>query len=167
MVAPTICPLRLPDIRAITVARMSCNDADNPDAYVERATELGAAGFLLKQGSAHDLITAIREVQKGKTVFSPSIAKRRQRREHNSIDRGGQLKKTINRLSPRELEVLQLIAEGQPNKQVAEDLGISLKTVEKHRQSLKNKLDIHHTAGLTRYAISEGIIENSVQLTIV
>ena len=70
-------------------------------------------------------------------------------------------------LSGRELEVLQLIAEGQPNKQVADELGISIKTVEKHRQSLMQKLNLHDVAGLTRYAISAGIIESSVQLTIV
>ncbi len=63
--------------------------------------------------------------------------------------------------------MLQLIAEGKPNKQVAAELGISIKTVEKHRQHLMSKLDIHDTAGLTRYAISAGIIESSVQVTIV
>ena len=63
--------------------------------------------------------------------------------------------------------VLQLIAEGQANKQIAAELGISVKTVEKHRQRLMQKLDIHDTAGLTRYAISAGIIESSVHLTIV
>jgi DNA-binding NarL/FixJ family response regulator len=61
--------------------------------------------------------------------------------------------------------VLQLVAEGQANKQVAAVLGISIKTVEKHRQRLMDKLDIHQTAGLTRYAIAAGVIESSVQLT--
>ena len=65
------------------------------------------------------------------------------------------------------LEVLQLIAEGSANKQVASELGISVKTVEKHRDHLMQKLDIHDTAGLTRYAIAAGIIESSVQVTIV
>jgi DNA-binding NarL/FixJ family response regulator len=65
------------------------------------------------------------------------------------------------------LEVLQLIAEGAPNKQVADELGISIKTVEKHRQSMMHKLNIHDVAGLTRYAIGAGIIESSVQVTIV
>jgi DNA-binding NarL/FixJ family response regulator len=73
----------------------------------------------------------------------------------------------VARLSSRELEVLQLIAEGQPNKQVADELGISIKTVEKHRQSMMQKLNIHDVAGLTRYAIGAGIVESSVQLTIV
>ena len=72
----------------------------------------------------------------------------------------------MNQLSSRETEVLQLIAEGKANKQIAEELGISFKTVDKHRQHLMAKLNIHDTAGLTRHAISAGIIENSVQVTI-
>ena len=70
-------------------------------------------------------------------------------------------------LTSRELEVIQLIAEGGANKQVASELKISIKTVEKHRQHLMDKLNIHDTAGLTRYAIAQGIIESSVQVTII
>jgi len=70
-------------------------------------------------------------------------------------------------LTSRELEVIQLVAEGHANKQVAAGLNISIKTVEKHRQHLMDKLNIHDTAGLTRYAIAQGIIESSVQVTIV
>ena len=73
----------------------------------------------------------------------------------------------MTHLSTREVEVLQLIAEGEANKQVAAELGISIKTVEKHRDHLMQKLDIHDTAGLTRYAITAGIIECDVPLTIV
>ena len=76
------------------------------------------------------------------------------------------MKKSSNRLSSREVEVLQLIAEGKANKQVAAELGLSFKTIDKHRQHLMAKLNIHDTAGLTRYAISTGIIESSVQVTI-
>ena len=79
----------------------------------------------------------------------------------------GVLKKKNVRLTSREMEVLQLIAEGKANKQTASELGIGLKTVEKHREHIMDKLDIHDTAGLTRYAISAGIIESSVQLTII
>lgn len=141
--------------------------AHNDDAYVEQMNEMGASGFLLKQSSSHVLVVAIREVHLGNTYFGPSIAKRLQRRDAKRSDRGGRLKKKWNQLSPREFEVLQLIAEGLPNKQVAADLKISFKTVEKHRQHLMAKLDIHDTAGLTRYAIETGVIESSVQLTIV
>jgi DNA-binding NarL/FixJ family response regulator len=76
------------------------------------------------------------------------------------------LKAKITSLSPREMEVLQQIAEGEANKQIASNLGISVKTVEKHRDHLMQKLDIHDTAGLTRYAIAAGIIESSIQVTI-
>jgi DNA-binding NarL/FixJ family response regulator len=140
--------------------------AHSDDAYVEQVTELGAAGFLLKQTSAHVLATAIREVQKGNTFYSPSIFKRVHDRCQKSLDRGGNFKKKENRLSSREVEVLQLIAEGMPNKQVAAELGVSFKTVDKHRQHLMSKLNIHDVAGLTRYAIAEGIIESNVRVAI-
>ena len=78
---------------------------------------------------------------------------------------GGSSKQGGNRLSSREAEVLQLIAEGKSNKQVAAELGVSFKTVEKHREHLMSKLDIHDVAGLTRYAIAEGIIESNVRVT--
>lgn len=141
--------------------------AHSDDAYIEKATAMGAAGFLIKQTSAHVLSDAIREIEKGNTFFSPSIAKRLHHHHHASLDRKGQPKATEVRLTPRETEVLQLIAEGEANKQIAAELDISIKTVEKHRDHLMQKLDIHDTAGLTRYAIEEGIIESSVQLTIV
>jgi DNA-binding NarL/FixJ family response regulator len=140
--------------------------AHSDDAYVEQVAELGAAGFLLKQTSAHVLATAIREVQKGNTFYSPSIFKRVHDRCQKSLDRGGNFKKKENRLSSREVEVLQLIAEGMPNKQVAVELGVSFKTVDKHRQHLMSKLNIHDVAGLTRYAIAEGIIESNVRVAI-
>ncbi len=139
--------------------------AHSDDAYVEQMAALGAAGFLLKQTSSHALAAAIREVEKGNTFFSPSIAKRARDRGQKSTDRGGNFKKK-NKLSSREVEVLQLIAEGKPNKQVAAELGVSFKTVDKHRQHLMSKLDIHDIAGLTRYAIAEGIIESNVRVTI-
>jgi two-component system, NarL family, nitrate/nitrite response regulator NarL len=140
--------------------------AHSDDAYVKNASESGAVGFLLKQTSSHNLATAIREVQKGNTFFSSSISRRVRDRSPKSLDRGGSFSKKHNRLSSREVEVLQLIAEGKPNKQVAAELGVSFKTVDKHRQHLMSKLDIHDVAGLTRYAIAEGIIESNVRVTI-
>jgi DNA-binding CsgD family transcriptional regulator len=88
--------------------------------------------------------------------ISPAVAKQLHNQYQKSPDRAVLLKKKGARLSSREGEVLQLIAEGQANKQVAMELGISVKTVEKHRQRLMEKLNIHDTAGLTRYAISGG-----------
>jgi DNA-binding NarL/FixJ family response regulator len=131
---------------------------------------LGAAGFLLKQTSSDNLGRAIREVQKGSTFFSDSISKRLRsqtsEQSPGSPARGEPFQKKGNRLSSREVEVLQLIAEGKPNKQVAAELGVSFKTVDKHRQHLMGKLNIHDVAGLTRYAIAEGIIESNVRLTL-
>ena len=154
-------------LKAVPTAKVLMLSAHNDDAYVTNAIDSGAKGFLLKQTSAHDVCRAIREVQKGKTFFSPSIAKRQERINPLALDRAGALKKKMAELTSREMEVLQLIAEGKANKQTAAELGIGLKTVEKHREHLMEKLDIHDTAGLTRYAISAGIIESSVQLTIV
>jgi DNA-binding NarL/FixJ family response regulator len=139
--------------------------AHSDDAYIEQVEALGAAGFLLKQTSSHVLAEAIRAIQKGSTFFSPAISKRMRVRSPKLTVRG-KPSRTKNRLSSREVEVLQLIAEGKPNKQVAAELGVSFKTIDKHRQHLMAKLNIHDTAGLTRYAISAGIIESSVQVTI-
>jgi DNA-binding NarL/FixJ family response regulator len=141
--------------------------AHSDDAYVKNATDSGAVGFLLKQTSAQDLCRAIRDVQQGKTFFSPSISRRLDRIQPLARDRAGVTHKRVAALTSREMEVLQLIAEGKANKETAAELGIGMKTVEKHREHLMEKLDIHDTAGLTRYAISAGIIESSVQLTIV
>jgi DNA-binding NarL/FixJ family response regulator len=153
-------------LTANPAARVMILSAHSDDAYIERMTEAGVAGFLEKQTSAEILTKAIKEVAKGHTFFSPSIA-RRLSTTAQPRDRDGMLKPRARRLTARESEVLQLVAEGSANKQVAARLGISIKTVEKHREHLMAKLDIHDTAGLTRYAISSGVIESSVQLTII
>ena len=154
-------------LKAVPAARVLILSAHSDDAYVEQVIAMGAAGYLIKQTSARVLSRAIRAVHAGRAYFSPAIAKRLDQRDQKSSTRAGQLKRRIARLSSREAEVLQLIAEGGANKQIAAELGISIKTVEKHRDQLMSKLNIHNTAGLTRYAISAGIIEGSVQLTIV
>jgi DNA-binding NarL/FixJ family response regulator len=154
-------------IKAVPATKVLMLSAHSDDAYVQSAAQSGASGFLLKQTSSHDVCRAIREVQKGKTFFSPSISRRQDRLNPPTPDRTGLLHKKVAQLTSREMEVLQLIAEGKANKETAAELGISMKTVEKHRENLMSKLDIHDTAGLTRYAISAGVIESSVQLTIV
>jgi DNA-binding NarL/FixJ family response regulator len=154
-------------LKAAPATKVVILSAHSDDAYVKNAIESGASGFMLKQTSSHDVCMAIREVQKGKTFFSPSISRRFDRINPLTPDHSGTLKKKAALLTSREKEVLQLIAEGKANKQTAAELGVGLKTVEKHRENLMRKLDIHDTAGLTRYAISTGVIENSVQLTIV
>ena len=154
-------------LKAVPATKVIMLSAHSDDAYVTNATESGARGFLLKQTSAHDVCRAVREVQQGKTFFSPSISKRQDRLHPPSPGRVGTPSKKAAQLTSREMEVLQLIAEGKANKETAAELGIGVKTVEKHREHLMQKLDLHDTAGLTRYAISAGIIESSVQLTIV
>ena len=154
-------------LKALPATRVLMLSAHSDDAYVQSAAEAGAAGFLLKQPSAHDVCRAIREVHQGKTFFSPSVSRRQARLHAATLDRAGLLTRKAASLTSREMEVLQLIAEGKANKETAAELGIGLKTVEKHREHLMEKLDIHDTAGLTRYAISTGIIESSVQLTII
>ncbi len=149
-----------PDTRVLILSAYS------EDAYIEQLSLLGVAGFLLKQTTAHVLATAIREVHKGNTFFSPAISRRREKLDPHSPTRAGGLKERPARLTSREVEVLQLIAEGKANKETAAELGISIKTVEKHREKVKSKLNIHDTAGLTRYAIHAGIIEGRVNLTV-
>jgi DNA-binding NarL/FixJ family response regulator len=124
-------------------------------------------GFLLKQASARVLSEGIREVNKGHTFFGPFIAKLLPERERKSLDRAGRPKSRKAGLTSREMEVFQLIAEGKANKQIAAELSIGMKTIERHREHLMEKLKIHGIAGLTRHAIEAGIIESSVQLTIV
>lgn len=153
-------------LTANPAAKVLILSAHSDDAYIERMSLAGVSGFLEKQTSAEILTKAIKEVAKGHTFFSPSIAKRMGNNPGGPRDRDGMLKTNASRLTSREAEVLQLVAEGAANKQVAAALGISIKTVEKHRQHLMDKLDIHDTAGLTRYAIASGVIESSVQLTI-
>ncbi len=161
-------------LEATRQIRKSCPDtkvlilsAHSDEAYVERVAAIGATGFLFKQTSSAILAKAIREVQGGKSLFIKAVSERAQNRSQRLAGQEGSSKKNANRLSSREVEVLQLIAEGKPNKQVAAELGVSFKTVDKHRQHLMAKLDIHDIAGLTRYAIGAGIIENTVDLTIV
>ena len=153
-------------LKAVPATKVLILSAHGDDAYVMHSTESGAAGFLLKQTSARAMCEAIREVHKGKTFLSAEVSRRLRQLKGGFPSRAGRSRLRSSRLSSREVEVLQLIAEGLANKQVAAELDINIKTVEKHRQRLMEKLKIHDTAGLTRYAIGAGIIESSVQMTI-
>jgi len=152
-------------VKAHPQIRVLILSAHNEDAYVSSATSAGAVGFLLKQSSVHELCEAIRAVVAGKTWFSQMITRRFERRE--AKPQAGAPAHPAVRLTDREAEVLQLVAEGKANKTMAAVLGIGIKTVEKHREHLMAKLDIHDTAGLTRYAIASGVIENAVQSTVI
>lgn len=154
-------------IRLVAPAtRVLVLSAHSDDAYLEGAMAAGASGYLVKQSSAHSLTTAIRCVHQGGDFFSPDVGKRLGRQRASGLDRLGRSVPRVAGLTSREMEVLQLVAEGAANKQTADELGISVKTVEKHRNNLMQKLDIHETAGLTRYAIGAGIIESRVQVTV-
>jgi DNA-binding NarL/FixJ family response regulator len=135
------------------------------DELIQQLTEAGIAGYLIKQTAANDLINAIREAHKGNAFYSPSVSKRLFDYYRQANFEGKPVKRHSERFTSRELEVLQLVAEGRVNKQIAAELCISTKTVEKHRQQVMDKLDIHDVAGLTRYAIAHGIIESLPKLT--
>jgi DNA-binding NarL/FixJ family response regulator len=117
----------------------------------------GAAGYVMKETASQELLHAIREISNGTAFFSPLIAMRLlqgwKNRELPSNARATQA------LTDRQRDVVQLIAEGYSNKQMATLLCISIKTVDKHRQSLMDKLNIHEVATLTRYAVSHGVVE--------
>jgi DNA-binding NarL/FixJ family response regulator len=154
-------------LAANAAARIIVLSAYSDDAYIERLISVGAVGFLEKQTSADILAKAIREVAAGRQFFSPAIARRRELERQQPRTREGLRVANAHRLTERESEVLQLVAEGSANKQIASHLGISIKTVEKHRQHVMDKLNIHDTAGLTRFAIRMGVIECDVRLTMV
>jgi len=150
---------KAPGIRVLILS------AHSDDAYVEHVIALGAAGYLLKQSSSSMLAKAIRDVHRGLSCFTPALTRHLRRRGKIS-PAGGEQKVPDLQLSSREHEVLQLIAEGKANKETADILHISIKTVEKHRHQVMRKLNLSNTASLTRYAIAHGIIESSVQVTI-
>jgi DNA-binding NarL/FixJ family response regulator len=140
-------------------AKVLVLSASSDDERVAQLVAVGAMGFLEKQSSGQNLLRAIREVGAGKMSFSPGITRRLLQINRAAREQGLSPGTTRQKLTSREEEVLQLVAEGAPNKQIATELGISPKTVDKHRQQLMAKLGIHDTASLTRYAISSGIIE--------
>jgi DNA-binding NarL/FixJ family response regulator len=146
-------------VRNVPASRVLVLTSYGDDDYVAQLLEAGAAGYLVKQTAAADLLKAIRKVEEGNQFFSPTIAKRLKQQDREPViggaARGGGL-------TSREVEVLQLVAEGFANKQIAAELSISIKTVEKHRQQAMNKLNIHDIAGLTRYAIGKGWVERSM-----
>jgi DNA-binding NarL/FixJ family response regulator len=153
-------------LRALPATKIIMLSAHADDAYIEEALAAGAVGYLLKQSSSTALCEAIREVQRGNTFFSPSIDKRFGSHYPASSPFTGLKKTRIAVLSSREVEVVRHIAGSQPNKQIAAELNLSIKTIERHRQNLMKKLNLHNTASLTRYAMATGIIVADVEVTI-
>jgi two-component system response regulator NreC len=122
------------------------------DPYVLGAMQVGFFGYVVKSQAATDLVNAIREVLRNSIYLSPSISR-------TVVDawRSGTTSGT-DPLTPREREVLQLVAEGHTTKGIASALGLSFKTAETHRTRIMRKLEIHEVAGLVRYAIRQGMI---------
>lgn len=149
-------------MKALPTAKVILLSGYTDDAYQERAIEYGAKGFINKQASVQEIREAIRDVHHGKDAFSTSNRPQRDRHHPPVSEQNRGKSVPLKRLTPREQEVIQLIAEGYANKLIARTLKISVKTVEKHRESLMVKLDLHNAASITRYAINAGIIESSV-----
>jgi DNA-binding NarL/FixJ family response regulator len=123
------------------------------DQYVLPALRAGVTGYVLKSKAAADLVQAIHEVSKGLTYLSPGVS--------STVVQAYLAKTDLppDPLSHRERQVLQLIAEGKSTKEVAAVLGISVKTAESHRTRMMEKLDIHETASLVRYAVRRGLVQ--------
>src|SRR5512138_1730351 len=123
------------------------------DRYVLEAVRLGVRGYVVKSQASEDLVRAIHEVQRGLMYLSPRVSR--------TVVQAYLAKSELppDPLTPREREVLQLVAAGKTTKEVAELLGISVKTAESHRTHIMQKLDTSNTAGVVRYAIRQGLIQ--------
>ena len=143
--------IQCPDVKVLVLSMH-----DNEE-YIRQALEAGAMGYILKDAAPGELIGAIRSVYRGEAVLSPAVT--RLVIEDYLRWGGTRPQDDTDSLSPREREVLQLIAEGYTNKQIAEILSISIKTVQAHRNNLMQKLDLHDRGELIKYAIQKKIIE--------
>jgi DNA-binding NarL/FixJ family response regulator len=128
------------------------------ESYVMRALEAGVRGYLLKSTADDDLVPAMRAVTSGKPFFSPAVAGLLIEDYVRRLQSNG-LNDSYDLLTSRETEVLQLLAEGRSNKEVASELGIGLSTVETHRSNLMQKLNLHNTAEIVLYAVRKGLIK--------
>jgi DNA-binding NarL/FixJ family response regulator len=142
-------------------AKVLILSAYTDDQHLQHAVEAGVAGYLTKGTSANELLQAIREIAKGNAFFSPPVARCLLKQWHEAFLNGFPVTTKAASLTSRQTEILQLIAQGYANKQMARSLSISIKTVEKHRQEIMNKLKIHTTAILTHYAVSNGVVESN------
>lgn len=142
---------RLPEtkILALTVHKT--------EGHVRMALEAGADGYILKDASCTELEMAIRNIMDGKSYLSPEVSNGIIRGYLAGIKTGGTTNKTGS-LTPREVEVMKLIAEGYKSREIAEYLSISINTVDKHRANLMRKLDLHSSSALTHFAIKEGLV---------
>jgi DNA-binding NarL/FixJ family response regulator len=159
----TILDISMPTLNGIDAARAlgrSCPKTKTilltqheEEQYVHEALEAGVKGYVLKNQVASDLIHAIQQVSRGEFYLSPGISRVVMEAYRSKADR------PADPLTVRERQVLQLIAEGKSTKDTASVLGISVKTAESHRMRLMQKLDIHETASLVRYAVRRGLVQ--------
>jgi DNA-binding NarL/FixJ family response regulator len=135
--------------------------------FVTEAFRAGVSGYVLKQSVAEELVFAIKEVMKGRLYVSPSVAENLVEQALNPADvrPAGGLQGESDKLSARQREVLQLIAEGQSTKEIASTLNVSIKTIEFHKTRIMKQLGVHSTAELTKHAISLGLIAMPQQPT--
>jgi DNA-binding NarL/FixJ family response regulator len=127
------------------------------ESYILRALGAGAKGYLLKESTETDVLPAVRNVQEGKPYFSPSIT-RVLLEDYIRVMRQNNLQDSYDLLTEREKEVLQLLAHGKSNKEVAQILNLSPHTIDSHRTNLMQKLGVHNTAEIVLYAVRKGII---------
>ena len=125
------------------------------EEYVLRALRAGCAGYLVKASAVSELEIAVRAVARGETYLSPVVSKRV---VDDYVSRTGGATEPLDALTPRQREILQLVAEGNTSKEVAQRLHLSVKTVEAHRAQLMERLDLHDLAGLVRFAVRVGLV---------
>ncbi len=125
------------------------------EEYVLRALRAGCAGYLLKRSAVSELEVAVRAVARGETYLSPAVSKQV---VDDYVGRTGGATDPIEALTARQREILQLVAEGNTSKEIAERLGLSLKTVEAHRAQIMERLGVRDLAGLVRFAVRVGLV---------
>ncbi len=144
-------------VKRVEGAKVLVLSMHGDDVYVRQALKAGARGYLLKDSEDLDLIKAVKAIRGGGSFFSPPVSKVvLSGYLGDKID--GDAEDSVARLTDREREVLQLIAEGKTNKEVAHSLSVSVNTVETHRKHIMEKLDLHNTAELVRFAIRTKIV---------
>jgi DNA-binding NarL/FixJ family response regulator len=141
---------RKPDLKTLM---LSMHDSEQ---FLFEALKAGASGYVLKSGADTDIVDAVRSAMRGDSYLYPSAVTTLVR---DYVERGGRGEEQFDVLTPRELEVLKLIAEAHTSKQIADALFISIKTVERHRQNILDKLGMRDRVELTRYAIRRGLIQ--------
>ena len=155
----------MPGLNGLDVAaRLATHDASirvlilsmhTSEEYVLRALRAGCAGYLLKGSAVAELEIAVRAVARGETYLSPAVSKHVM---DDYVRRTGGATDPIDALTPRQREVLQLVAEGNTSKDIADRLGLSFKTVEAHRAQIMERLGLHDVAGLVRFAMRMGLV---------